>query len=486
MATDGPAGHVSGLLLHAGSWRVTALEVRKGLFRKKLRQVRIEAVARTTDTRVTLMMQAQDVWSNPLVRLDQGGPQAAPGEPDASRRSNGRTAPEAAAARRIHADQVVMGIDGPVGRVELVFLDRATHRMTHVVVRQKERRVIVPVACIAELDQDGFVLDATHAAIAQLQEYRPDSELRSLIAAIPWRTTALRTAMPNETMLRVEVDDGTATLHGHALDDDQSGWIELLIRAVPGVRGIRNTLVVDRDLELQVAQVLWREPRLEDVRISVWSRFGFVYLSGDVATARRRVIAEDAAGSVAGIRAIINRITVRGALVAPAQLPAQMHAGQTIYDSNLDHAVGSVETVLIDARRQRVTGFVARLEDVSVERGSRYGLFAGQPKQIRHVVVPMAHVRNASIGGVFLTLQPGAVASLKVFDRAAYQAPAEHWQPPFPYRRTDVLLETESVVRTSIPDFNPIRTDGSIRVDVLTRRAPVEQTLNPVAVAAAS
>src|SRR5262249_33111313 len=90
-------------------------------------------------------------------------------------------------------------------------------------------------------------------------------------------------------------------------------------------------------------------------KIGVSTRNGVVTLTGDVDSLERKARAVQIAGSVNGVRGIVDNIQVRGAYVPPAPSPIP----ETPYDivgvvSQVDPATGTI--ILQDGRVLRMTG----------------------------------------------------------------------------------------------------------------------------------
>ncbi|HHH82341.1 MAG TPA: BON domain-containing protein, partial [Chloroflexi bacterium] len=105
--------------------------------------------------------------------------------------------------------------------------------------------------------------------------------------------------------IQVDVKNGVVYLKGHLSKSLHSHHLEAIAAAVPGVRGVENRLMADRDLSLQVAQALSHDPRTRPFNIPVRAFHGWVHLGGMVPTETDRAACEQVAGSVSGVRGVI-------------------------------------------------------------------------------------------------------------------------------------------------------------------------------------
>ena len=110
--------------------------------------------------------------------------------------------------------------------------------------------------------------------------------------------------------LSVEAADGIVTLSGHVRTRVSKTTVEELVRQVPGVRDVTNTLFVDTDLEIAVAQALAQDPRAVKgfPGILVGSGFGEIFLKGAVASQEIKKAAGEIAATVPGVRTVTNEL----------------------------------------------------------------------------------------------------------------------------------------------------------------------------------
>ncbi|MDF0653089.1 MAG: BON domain-containing protein [Nitrospira sp.] len=121
----------------------------------------------------------------------------------------------------------------------------------------------------------------------------------------------------NWEVLRVKVDKGNVTLFGEVASPEEKGWAEMIAGTVPGVRSVRNDVIVDTALapDYKIRRDVWeafkQTPALErnpTVQVSV--RKAEVTLKGDVLDDLSKKAAERAAESVYGVKKVINHLQV--------------------------------------------------------------------------------------------------------------------------------------------------------------------------------
>ena len=113
--------------------------------------------------------------------------------------------------------------------------------------------------------------------------------------------------------------------------------------------------------------------------------------------------------------------------------------GQAAYAQDL--FLGSVERVMIGPHHRRVTAFVVRGNFPDLEH-SRRGMLPDEiPRKERQVVLPIYAVHIVSISGVLLTVSAADAARCPDFDPGEFIVPDLDWQPPYPYKSSEVLLD---------------------------------------------
>ncbi|KWF23739.1 BON domain-containing protein [Burkholderia pseudomultivorans] len=137
-----------------------------------------------------------------------------------------------------------------------------------------------------------------------------DQELAIAITfALGWQE-ALR-----DHKISVEVDHGCVTLDGEVDHAYQSRAAEAMVSRMIGVVGVANRIRVRTDhtvpdVGTRIAEALARRAQRESAGISIDAADGIVTLTGTVASLAERRAACGAAGSVRGVRQVVDRLTV--------------------------------------------------------------------------------------------------------------------------------------------------------------------------------
>jgi len=137
-----------------------------------------------------------------------------------------------------------------------------------------------------------------------------DQELAIAITfALGWQD-ALR-----DHEIRVEVDHGCVTLDGEVDHAFQSRAAEAMVSRMIGVVGVANRIRVRTDhtvpdVGARVAEALARRARRESAGISIDAADGIVTLTGTVASLAEKRAACGAAGSVRGVREVVDHLSI--------------------------------------------------------------------------------------------------------------------------------------------------------------------------------
>lgn len=179
-----------------------------------------------------------------------------------------------------------------------------------------------------------------HGTVASLFQKRMATEIAGRIKGVvdvvnelkvvpvTWRTdTAIaddiravmtRDPLVDETQVSVAVTNGIALLTGIVDSVLERNFAERDARSVPGVTDIVNDLTIrssppartDAEIAAEVAGALARDARIDAFRVKVDAHGGVVHLRGSVPTFEAKRLAEEEAWLTAGVRSVINELTV--------------------------------------------------------------------------------------------------------------------------------------------------------------------------------
>lgn len=129
----------------------------------------------------------------------------------------------------------------------------------------------------------------------------------------------------NPAHIGISVRDGVATLYGHVESYVERQEAEAAVRRVKGVKAIAQELTVlpptmhqtqDDQIAARALKLLAWDVTVPDGRISVSVERGTVVLDGEVDWHHQRAAAEADICKLGGVKAVINRITVRPSVKA--------------------------------------------------------------------------------------------------------------------------------------------------------------------------
>ncbi|MCA9979060.1 MAG: BON domain-containing protein [Anaerolineales bacterium] len=262
---------------------------------------------------------------------------------------------------------------------------------------------------------------------------KSDKEILAAIKTALWQVEPIRFLDLNN--LTVTVHDGQVSLSGHVQDRQR---IETIAAGVPGVRGVHNKLVEDRDLAIEVAQALVQDPITRPYYIGVDCHQGWVYLSGHVPTPEAQTAVEAVAARIPAGRGIVALPQVDGAPKSAYRSLSQPAVGARVYAHS--GPSGHIGQVIVNPQNRLVTHVV-----VEVAVGGN-GRFAAS-----EFVVPMTDVDQVNGNSIFLSRQAEAINAYPRLNEADFPPAPSAWQPPYPYSSDAVrwplaVLETKTVL----------------------------------------
>jgi len=270
---------------------------------------------------------------------------------------------------------------------------------------------------------------------------RSDASLKASVERAIWKDEVLRAIEYYE--IDVHARNGVIYLNGHIANTTSRIRIENAVRSVPRILGIRNRLILDEKLTLEVAGALGSLEHTHDCKFFTGSSHGVVSLTGIVASEHVKLLAEICAASNPNVRAVVNHVRVIGA--AEPELPElpflQPIIGETIYF--LDGLAGIVEQVVINPNNRRVIAMLLLVNFSNLRRlssSSDNGKPSLPPQLIQ---VPMDAVRHLTKISGFLYIDSNEKSRYQDLDRSAFFAPDVSWTPPYPYCPEDVVFPIE-------------------------------------------
>lgn len=164
----------------------------------------------------------------------------------------------------------------------------------------------------------------------QARQDSTDQAIAEKVSNALWKNGMLLSTDYRE--IDVIVKDGIVFLSGHVINTDHQLRAVDAARTIQGVVGVKNYLVLDDKITLEVAGALGKIERAHRVKFFTGTKNGVVVLNGEVSNITVRSLAEKFAADVPGVRGVINFIRVPGFdLKAEDQRFLQPSIGELIY-----------------------------------------------------------------------------------------------------------------------------------------------------------
>lgn len=238
------------------------------------------------------------------------------------------------------------------------------------------------------------------------------------------------------------VKNGIAYLNGHIVSTTSQSRIKNAMRAIPGLLGIQNNLVLDDKLTLEVAASLGKFEHTYGCKFFTGASHGVVSLNGIVSDENVKLLAEKCVASNPNVRAVINNVRVSGSeLELPQQSFLQPTIGEMIYF--LDGISGVVRQVVISPNNRRVVAMVLWGEFANQRQELKSTKHAQVPSPEHLVVVTMDLVRYMTKVSGFLLINSSDSKRYMVFDHARFSTTQKDWKAPYPYCPDEVLFPVE-------------------------------------------
>jgi len=282
-----------------------------------------------------------------------------------------------------------------------------------------------------QIKDRGKSLDSTQKADAAIK----DAIYRSL-----WKDSVLRAIEYYE--IDVHVKNGVAHLSGHIVGATSQIRIMNAIRTIPGVMSIRNELVLDDKLTLEVASSLSQIEHTYDCKFFTGASHGVISLNGNVRDEDVKLLTEKCAADNPGVRGVINNIRVAGVeQVMQSQPFLQPAIGAAIYF--LDGISGVIKQVIINPDNRLVTQLTIQGQLSSHKQNTNAQPADPNPTLELTVVIPMNLIRYMTTSSGFLTIRSTETTQYQDFNRSYFASPLLDWTPPHPYCSEDVLFNVD-------------------------------------------
>jgi osmotically-inducible protein OsmY len=329
--TDGRAGRLIKVVMDPHTRRVTDLIVEKGFLQKVDRVIPVWAVEEADEERIQLRVSSRELEEFPRYREAEFRVPLPEWEADARYRLDEvihwatrygipiepvRPMIRQRVKEGVHPDQPVIGrgtrvynVDGTVGHIDHLLVDRQTEEITHLVVRKGlfPRRLVIPMEWVKSVSDEGVYVHATREELSRLTQHvqRADADI---LMEIRDRLAAVEEFDLSRVVARIE--DGFVRLSGQVKDVAAKRRAEAVVRSVEGVVGVENRITTDTGVRARVIAALLEDPRTGLFSIEVTSDHGVVTLSGAVGSDEARRVAEEIARRQRGVIDVINELRV--------------------------------------------------------------------------------------------------------------------------------------------------------------------------------
>lgn len=279
---------------------------------------------------------------------------------------------------------------------------------------------------------------------------RTDVALKEYIDRAFWKDDVLRAIEYSE--IDVHVRDGVVHLNGHITSSTSQRRIKNAIRAMPGILEIKDHLILDDKLTLEVAAALGALEHTYACKFFTGASHGVISLNGNVSDENVKMLAEQSAASHPNVRGVINHVHVSGVMQGVEGQPfLQPAIGEIIYF--LDGVSGIVKQVIMNPSNRRVIAMTLQgsFTDRRYELNSQIDGEARSPE--KRVMLPMSVVRYLTKASGFLSIRSNERTRYVDFDPGDFVVPHKDWIPPYPYCSDEVLFPLEyQGMSVQIPD----------------------------------
>jgi osmotically-inducible protein OsmY/uncharacterized protein YkvS len=269
---------------------------------------------------------------------------------------------------------------------------------------------------------------------------KTDAAIKDSIERALWKDDVLRAIEYSE--IAVHVKNGVVHLNGHIVSTTSQNRVDNAIRAIPGILGFQNHLVLDDRLTHEVATSLGNLEHTYGCKFYTGASHGVISLNGIVSAENVKSLAEQCAAANPNVRGVINNIHISGDGMEVQEQPfLQPTIGETIYF--LDGISGIVKQVIVNPNNRRVVAMTVRgqFTDQRQELKSLVSAEAGPPERV--IVLAMDLVRYLTKVSGFLYINSNERERYTDFDPASFHTPDVDWTPPYPYCPDGVLFPIE-------------------------------------------
>ncbi len=331
--TDGRAGRLIKLVVDPHTRRVTDLIVEKGFLQHEDRVIPIDVVEEAKEDRIQLRISSRELSHYPIYRVEEFELPAPEWRANSGYKGEEvlfwsmpygggvplqdvRPMVRYRVQKGIDPNETVIGrgtrvynVEGTVGHVDHLLVNKETGEITHLVLRKGlfPRRLVIPIELVQSIDEAGIYVKASREELERLEQHTPRadadilSELRDRLAQV---------TEFDLSRVKATIEDGLVRLSGQVASVAAKRHAEAIARSIQGVVGVENAITTDTGVVARVTAALLEDPRTRLAVIDVASDHGVVTLSGKVSSPEIRQAAEEIARRQRGVVAVINELEV--------------------------------------------------------------------------------------------------------------------------------------------------------------------------------
>jgi len=266
---------------------------------------------------------------------------------------------------------------------------------------------------------------------------KTDAGIKEKINHALWKDTVLRAMDYYE--VDVFVKNRVVYLNGHIVGTTSQSRIINALQSIPGIQEIKNNLVLDDKLTLEVAGSLGKLEHTFNCKFFTGVSHGAVVLNGEVNNIDMRLSAERCAASNPKVRGVINSIRVNGVNLGKQDFRlVQPPIGKEM--CFLDGISGIIRQVVINPDNRRVVAITIQGRFSESRLNLTLSNISAHQSAEQLLVIPASVIGHVTKNSGFLTIQSTDSTKYQEFDTSLFIAPNIDWTPPYPYCPDDVLF----------------------------------------------
>jgi osmotically-inducible protein OsmY len=267
-----------------------------------------------------------------------------------------------------------------------------------------------------------------------------DDSIEENIYNALWKDSILRVTDIDE--IKIHVNNSVVFMSGHILGSTNRQRIEKALQTVPGIYAIRSNLVMDDELTREVAGSLAELEHIHECKFFTGVSHGVVVISGNVSTIEIRGDAEKCISQNPKVRGIINRISVPNiSFELQDNRFLQPIIGTEMYFR--DGIFGIVQQAVINPYNRRVQSMVLQGHFNNLRQNLGILNKKELPTLEQKMVIPMSAMRYLTIHSGTLNISSSDATADHTYNSSMYFSPDKSWEPPFPYKPSDILIPIE-------------------------------------------